>query len=592
MIDEPSIKIFVACHKNCNIIKNRYLIPIQVGSALSNERFNMAHDDNGINISKKNRMYCELTAHYYAWKNEDADFYGFFHYRRYLSFSNNGTESYIYPTDFFDFEKEYGYEPNNMKKIISQYDVIVPCKDNLNTTESLYEHYRKSWFQNIEDLDCMLDIIKRKYPNMYESALRSTMAESGYFCNMFVMKKEIFFAYCEWVFDILGEHEKESNFDTYSEQQLRVSGYLGERLTNIYINWLIEQNKYKILETPTLFFQDASFITKSNSLLEIEPVFEKTDCALVLAANEYYVPYLSALLYSIYANRNLNKNYDIIVLNSDITEFSQITINKMIGNSERFSIRFIDMSDIMKQYPDMPVHGHFKPETYYRFFILDIMPKYKKVLYLDSDMIVCDDISKLYNENVEGFLIGGCKDVDSAGLYNGYQITKKSYIDQILKIKEPYNYFQAGTLLFNLYELRKAFTSKDLIEFALLRHWELLDQDVLNYFCQDHVKYLNMKWNYMIDMNGIREKEIISRAPAQLIREYKSAQKVPSIIHYAGPEKPWLWPGCDKAFEFWYYARKTPFYEIALSRMSKNIIHVIKEINNYYPKNDHEEKKK
>lgn len=46
----------------------------------------MLHDDEGDNISERNKTYCELTAQYWAWKNEEADYYGFFHYRRYLAF--------------------------------------------------------------------------------------------------------------------------------------------------------------------------------------------------------------------------------------------------------------------------------------------------------------------------------------------------------------------------------------------------------------------------------------------------------------------------------------------------------------------------
>ena len=44
----------------------------------------MLHDDEGDNISNKNKTYCELTAQYWAWKNMEADYYGFFHYRRYF----------------------------------------------------------------------------------------------------------------------------------------------------------------------------------------------------------------------------------------------------------------------------------------------------------------------------------------------------------------------------------------------------------------------------------------------------------------------------------------------------------------------------
>lgn len=84
---DPNIKIYVVCHKPSYVPPNPYLYPIQVGTALAKEALEgMLHDNEGDNISKKNKSYCELTAQYWAWKNEEADYYGFFHYRRYFSF--------------------------------------------------------------------------------------------------------------------------------------------------------------------------------------------------------------------------------------------------------------------------------------------------------------------------------------------------------------------------------------------------------------------------------------------------------------------------------------------------------------------------
>ena len=69
------IKLFVSCHKSgIYIPPNKLLAPIQVGTKLAQSRLPMMmHDDEGNNISEKNRSYCELTGQYWAWKNVDAD---------------------------------------------------------------------------------------------------------------------------------------------------------------------------------------------------------------------------------------------------------------------------------------------------------------------------------------------------------------------------------------------------------------------------------------------------------------------------------------------------------------------------------------
>ena len=47
-----------------------------------------------------------------------------------------------------------------------------------------------------EDLDVLLAILEEKYPEYYETALEYFNLDKGYFCNMFIMRKEIFFSYC------------------------------------------------------------------------------------------------------------------------------------------------------------------------------------------------------------------------------------------------------------------------------------------------------------------------------------------------------------------------------------------------------------
>ena len=85
----PHIKIFVSAHKPSTFPDGASIIPIQVGAQNAGTLFeDTLHDNEGDNISTQNPMYCELTAQYWAWKNADADYYGFCHYRRYFDFTN------------------------------------------------------------------------------------------------------------------------------------------------------------------------------------------------------------------------------------------------------------------------------------------------------------------------------------------------------------------------------------------------------------------------------------------------------------------------------------------------------------------------
>lgn len=563
-----NIKIYVSCHKDSYVPTNKLLFPVQVGTSINGRYLpDMLHDDEGDNISSKNKSYCELTAQYWAWKNDDADYYGFFHYRRYFSFADKVFDANAFGEiveEFNDDEtlKKYCLDQEKMASVIGNYDLIVPVEGGFADKKlTLYKQYENSQSHFIRDMDFVLDIIKRDYPEMYRYALEYINRNKGYFCNMFIMKKDIFFRYSEWLFSILKEHEKNIDISDYSEQAYRVHGYLAERLCGIYIYYLEKTSKYKIKKLQKIFFKNAD---KEEKIL---PAFEHDNKTLVLSANDFYAPYLSVVLQSVKDNSCHKNNYDIIVLHTDISEKNRILLQKQC-EAENFSLRFFDVRRRMKKYENLPLRGHFRVETYFRILLPEIFDSYSKVLYLDSDMVVCDDIAKLFDTDIEGYLLAACRDADTAGLYNGFEPGKKKYMDEVLKIAKPYDYFQAGTILFNLDEFRKTYSVEQIMTFAMSYNWDLLDQDVLNYFAQGRVKFADMAWNVMMDWNNIRINQIISLAPHYLKNEYMQARKNPKIIHFAGPDKPWENPSGDFAEEFWHYSRKTVYYEEALLRMS------------------------
>ncbi len=568
----PRIKIYVSCHKNFHVPNNKYIFPIQVGTALSYEKLKgMLYDNSGDNISDKNKSYCELTAQYWAWKNDDADYYGFFHYRRYFSFNKTKFETNPFGevvetyNDDATMEK-YNIDEKTIAEVVPKYDLIIPTTGGFEDGSSIYQQYKQAPQHIISDLDFVLDVIKRDYPQMYKYAVSYLKSKKGYFCNMFIMKKELFNQYNEWLFDILKKHEENVDISHYGIQQYRVHGYLAERLCGVYISYLLHTQKLKVLKLQRVFFQ------KPEGIDNILPAFKQNNVAVVFSANDFYVPYLSALLQSVKQNSNLQHNYDILVLTNDISKDNQALLSKQLA-ADNFSLRFVDVGRLMRSYRNLPLRGHFRIETYFRILLPEMLPQYDKILYLDSDMIVCDDVAKLYNEDVEGYLLAACLDADSAGLYNGYEPNKKYYIDNVLKLKEPYKYFQAGTILFNLKEFRKTYTVDQMMKFASSYQWELLDQDVLNYLAQGKAKFVDMAWNVMMDWRGKRIRDIISLAPRDLAAQYMQARKAPKVIHYAGPDKPWDFPISDFAWEFWQYARQTPYYEYMVYRNRDHALH-------------------
>lgn len=570
----PKIKIYISCHKNCYTPAHSLLFPIQVGTVLSGNKLpDMLHDDEGENISSKNRMYCELTAQYWAWKNDmDSDYYGFWHYRRYMSFAS---EQFPH-NPFEDVELDYldgdslnllNLDESIMSEKISKYDVIATTPVVLKKLhwrlKSNRHQYESTPYQYKEDLDVMLEIIKEKYPDYYDIAnWYLDKSPVGYYCNMFIMKKELFREYSEWLFSILFEHEKRRDYTNYDVTGYRVSGYLGERLFAIWYLHLQKTGKYKTCDLQRTLFKNV------EKAVEVKPAFQNNNVAIALAANDYFVPYLSVTLASVVENSSSERNYDILILTTDISQKNKSALQSLVSAHKNFSLRFVNPAKKVAHFSPH-LHGHFGHiETYYRLILPDLLPAYDKILYLDSDMVVNADVSELFDENVDGYLLAACPDADTAGLYNGWQPERKKYSDEVLKLKEPYKYFQAGTILFNLAEFRKTYSIEEMLDFASKEKWLLQDQDVLNKLCEGRVKYVDMAWNVMVDYNGVRIKEIVALAPQWLNKMYMESRKNPKIIHYAGPQKPWLEPEMDFAQEFWKYAKTTPFYEVMLWRMS------------------------
>lgn len=565
------IIILTSFHKNSDLFMSNIVQPIQVGADLNDivsEKY--LRDNTGDHISAKNRMYCELTAQYWAWKNLDADYYGFMHYRRYFSFNDESLKldqygNIVYSRITPDVLAKLGYTDEAIHRTVEPYDVLSVAPQNvrdLDGSASVYQHYGNSAYHRIKDLDTVMQIIDEKYPE-YSAACRKYLnGRYGFFCNMYILKKEIFHDYCGWLFGILEEHARRTDFTDYDINEYRVSGFLAERLWGIYYTKLKQDASLKYRELQKSYFVD----TRPEP--DIHPAFAQNNIPVVIAADDKYVPYVTVMLRSVVENSSPENNYDFIVLHSSITPKHQKAIQEEFRDYVNFRIRFYEVAYLYSSVK-LKTHFHISVETYYRLLMQDIMKHYDKVLYIDSDLVVLDDLAKLYHTDMEGWCLAAVRDIDMAGNYHGKDPARKDYFRTVLTIANPYDYFNAGVLVMNLKEFRKHYTTKSILDTIAKHEWLYMDQDILNYMCEGRVKYLDMSWNVVMNWQNENESrmEVMVCAPHQLYLDYMASRKHPRIAHYAGFQKPWNLPECDMADYFWKYAEMTSVYQDLKNRL-------------------------
>ena len=594
MTKEPTIKILVGYHKPAVLLQSEILTPIHLGRALATEASkdgqmskadyqwmldNMIGDDTGDNISNLNREFCELTGIYWAWKNYDKlgnpDYIGFMHYCRHFHFKANQHE-YLEKNYWYTsyITKEYmenaGLNDENIKKILKKYDAIFPCpvKHNFSVITEFY-NLAKALDLNHEYFDNFIEIAKKMNPCLKIAIEKYLSKKYEISCNMFVMKKELFFDYVKMLFPTIFFMHEKINYSELSLNGKRVLAYSAEKLLASYATLIKEANMYNIGMLPISKTKD----NEINNVVTLKKAFTHNNFTIVYVSDDNYAKYTAVSIKSLVTNFPENKNLDIIILSDNISKDNEKKLSEMKKNN--ISIRFYDMkrfSEKRKYY----THGHFKRANYFRAYIANILPYHDSILYLDGDTIILGNISELFDsiKFKKGQYIAAAPAINpihSALRGNFLKIKNMRLIDywkNILKINNPIKYFNTGVMLLNLEEMRKInFEDIFLNKLDEIMDPPGVDQDIFNAIASDNCLMLPQKWNFM----GYGDwKNFDKWLPSKLACDFYQAQNFPNIIHYASAQKPWSNPSISNGNYFWQYAKMTPFYEEIVLNMIKN----------------------
>lgn len=247
-----NIKILVATHKEYQMPKDDIYLPIHVGKALSSLSLPFTADNTGDNISLKNPHYCELTALYWAWKNLDADYIGLAHYRRHFVLRKPGS--------FCKNKFAYILSSTQVESLLQNYPLVLPKPRNY-FIETNYSHFVHA--HPAESMELTKQILQEQYPDYlsaFELAMNRTKAHRF---NMFIMKKDLFHDYCNWLFSILFELEQRLDISGYTAYNQRIFGFISERLLDVYL----EKHNIPYTELPVLFMEQENWFKKGFAFL-------------------------------------------------------------------------------------------------------------------------------------------------------------------------------------------------------------------------------------------------------------------------------------------------------------------------------------
>jgi len=245
---------------------------------------------------------------------------------------------------------------------------------------------------------------------------------------------------------------------------------------------------------------------------------------IFLCSNDKYMPGAHTLIISLLSN-SPNCFFNIFFL---FTGKKREMIDLFNDYFEQYNIKIFWLK--LKNSLDLSnfkIHAHLTVETYYRLLIAEYVPdNIKKIIYIDSDMVVLKDISLLWKEKFSKNIIFAVR------AQWGDTIGKIISNHKEIGLDPNAIYFNAGLLLINLEKWRNENFSKKLIDYAENNqdYIEHEDQDILNVIFYKKWLEVNPLWNYCVILPKNKNEE-----------KWKPYIKFPpNIIHYLGKKKPWL----------------------------------------------------
>lgn len=250
---------------------------------------------------------------------------------------------------------------------------------------------------------------------------------------------------------------------------------------------------------------------------------------IVFSSDDNYAQHTAVAMASILLNTNNPNNIRFFIIDDGISEDKKSKIKSTADNLQS-TVEFITVknTELMQGF----VSGEISRACYFRIDIPNILPiSVKKVIYLDCDLLLYDDIQVLWETDIGQYPIAAVCDY---GIMASKRLRRQKM--KYIGLPAQADYFNSGVLVMDLEVWRKADYSSKVIGVVKNNRFPNHDQDALNKVFMNNWYVLPLRWNVIPPVFNLFVKILKNKLMRKNAIE---AKKNPAIFHYAGGYKAW-----------------------------------------------------
>lgn len=262
----------------------------------------------------------------------------------------------------------------------------------------------------------------------------------------------------------------------------------------------------------------------------------KEEVAVAFAADENIAIGLYVAVYSVVRNADSESEYTVYVLDGGLSEKTKGRIKKIGLGKDKVKIEIIeDFSDETRKLKDPERVGR---SAYLRFLIPSLISeKHDRLVYLDSDVLVGEDIYNMVKQDMGKNTIMAAQDFLLPTVQDAERYTR---LTDVVNLPGEEPYFNSGVLMIDIEKWKRNEVSERCIDMIHKNNDKLVmdDQDALNGILYRKWGMLDPRWNVQLNWTEKNEKEFRYEKIIHKIGRDKIMDN-PYLIHYNVRKKPW-----------------------------------------------------